>query len=101
MAQLSDETLEYLRDWLAWVERGAPQNVPYDRCQGLCANVCLYTAEPKTKRDIKDSLAGAFGMTYPFGVAEYRKRLRASTQHLDPKRLAWMRSVLEEAEGRV
>ena len=33
---LNEQDLAFLNDWLDWVERGAPEDQPYSRGDGLC-----------------------------------------------------------------
>lgn len=90
----------YLREWLDWVERGAPQNQPFSRSHGLCNNVCGSSAQDKThlEHQLGHALETSFpeDKDYPFGYCAYLVRGSAGTMHEDPKRLAWVREMLTE-----
>jgi len=82
----------FLADWLAdttrpwWKFWGRH----YSRSIGLCGN------NPRgTSHELDDLLYATFGTSaYPFKVANYYSRKRRRTQHLDPKRLAFVRACL-------
>lgn len=85
---LLPETRAFLRDWLDWVERGAPYAKPYMGFVGLCANSTYYDPNQEVMCD----LLRAFDAYYPFGESDYYRRQNASTMHECPKRLAWARA---------
>lgn len=88
----------YLREWLDWVERGAPPGQPFTRCFGLCNNVFNSGAQdsPYLKHQLLHALETSFpgNKDFPFGHREYHVRQTAGTMHEDPKRLAWVRKML-------
>lgn len=90
---LPPEVRAYLRDWLAWVHCGAPEGRPYSRAWGLCANAYEYPSPYDTFVAISRGLCGAFPIEVecPFGRDEYVAAFTARTQHLDPRRLEWVR----------
>lgn len=94
MTELLPETRAFLKDWLDWVDRGAPEGGPYYRTYGLCTNICHYNPIPF--EEISDNLSNIFSSRYPFGLANYSSRAREKTQHLDPARLEWVCNALEE-----
>ena len=90
---MSPELKSALKDWLDWVERGAPEGEPYSRRYGLCSNLDRFD-------DVSDELSEVFRLqdlddTIPFGC-DYDIRSLSRTQHECPKRLAWVRKQLEE-----
>lgn len=87
------ELLTFLKDWLAWVERGAPHHQLYCRAFGLCGN-SEKLATLIEKRLKEDGLC----RTYPFGKENYYRRYGRRTQHECPKRLAWVRKTIEELD---
>lgn len=90
---LPPEVRAYLRDWLAWVHCGAPDGRPYSRVWGLCSNTSEYPADPATLVIVNEGLCDAFPEedAYPFGRDAYTVAVNDRTQHLDPRRLEWVR----------
>lgn len=89
-----------LRDWLAWVEAGAPTNHKlFDRASGLCAALGNQTAARVAcyvnlrSRFVRDGLDTA----YPFGEKAFFQHFNGKTQHECPKRLAWVRKELQHS----
>lgn len=110
-----ETTLAYLRDWLDWVERGAPNWQPYPRDEGLCGSVCWYMIDDDTVyteeklhaidaaiRYTQSELAVMFaedGLArgHPFGRAAFWRAEQKDTMHLGRKRVAWVRNKLQLA----
>lgn len=77
---------QFLSDWLAWAEAGAPEHEVFVRFGGLCV------AAPD---DTRDELYDLFNDPYPFGGSkDYWERAEHCTQHENPARLAWVRQQL-------
>lgn len=98
-AQLETVTREFLADWLAWTERGAPNFKPYSRGAGLCASVFHFTTDKELADIIRYDLDVAFRAEfddncYPFGHKAFRKGSSSYAQHLDLNRLAWVKENL-------
>ena len=86
----------FLTDWLAWVERGAPDGEPYWRSHGLC--VCSLCG-PWGCDELSDEIGALFDVDSPFSSErEYDDRHKASTQHLNEARLSWVRRTILTAE---
>lgn len=85
---LLPETRAFLRDWLDWVERGAPQQNPYTRKEGLCDNSKRFDETRRVYADLEHALRQQF----PFGEDDYMARAVDLTQHECPKRLAFARA---------
>jgi hypothetical protein len=93
-----DITRAFLRDWLDWVERGAPDMKPYNRSVGLCGNSWKFDEVGVAAFDLSECLEGEFGTyTYPFGASNYDSDSYCNTQHLHKPRLAWVRAQLQES----
>lgn len=89
---LLPETRAFLREWMAWVERGAPHGDPFSRGSGLCP-----IAEKRADYITFFNLGIAFGEArYPFGRNDYWTRAQSQTAHECPKRLAWVRANMED-----
>lgn len=89
----------FLRDWLAWADRGAPNNAPYAVNYGLCRGVAIYCREhsPGHAPGALAALERMFRLdgldpTFPFGASPYFGGERRGTMHLDANRLNWVRS---------
>ena len=90
---MSPELRVYLQSYYTWATTGAPDWEPYWRWMGLCHNAPI-----GVRAELTDLLRAEFGQryAYPFGgESEYHRRGEAHSQHKNPKRLAWLRRVLE------
>lgn len=103
LRSLPVELYEFLTDYLAWIEAGAPDTNPhlFMRSVGLCSNArmwafarnqCWETLQSDLRTHLKrDNLVGDF----PFSnEADYFERATACTQHLLPARIQWVRSKI-------
>jgi hypothetical protein len=89
---------EFLREWLNWVERGAPDGLPYHRSGGLCS------ASKHHDHDLYFVLKEAFitdglNSAFPFGTRAYWKAKENRTMHRGRKRIAWVRNTLALLES--
>jgi len=96
---------QFLTDWLAWAEAGAPEHPVFRRKSGLCMLAQIFWEEQPNSElvdDLQDALEASFGEThYPFGGAhEFHIRMLDHTQHENPARLAWVRQQLGVEEGK-
>lgn len=93
---ISAELRAYLADWLAWVERGAPEGEPYSRRFGVCGALGSYPGQ-HLSREMDWVLRAQFGNRhlFPFcGPEESGREYSEATKHLNPRRLAWVRMML-------
>lgn len=82
----------YLADWLAWVERGAPDGEPYSRAEGLCGN-----ADGLDLAGVINRAVG--GLIFPFGgVFKFAAERESHSMHLNEARLSWVRRTILTAE---
>jgi hypothetical protein len=104
--QLSSDLIAYLKDWYRWATNGAPEGKPYCRSYGLCGNLQYFTIGMRFdkyqwctgKWNLRIELETLFNEEpYPFGKLNYRTARYFEIQHLDPKRLAWVKERLIEA----
>lgn len=87
---ISDELRAALQWWLEQAESKRP--MPRVKVCGLCSALTYY------KHELRAVLRRQFGQTdYPFGQSDYHSRQGNGTQHLCPKRLAWVRAMIAEA----
>ena len=87
---MSPELRAELNKWLAWVERGAPEEEPYFRSDSLCWALIGHEAELKEL-----FIAQGLSTAYPFGGEDrFDSDLETSTMHENPLRLDWVRNVL-------
>lgn len=94
---LRPETLDYLADWLEWVENTPEPGNRYSRKSGLCDNVVYWPKYHRHGERVGLDLHYAFdGENFPFGDDEYDIRSECHTQHEQPERLAWVRLQLTQ-----
>ena len=87
----------YLTDWLAWVERGAPDGEPYHTFDGLC--MAAYDFRDGPYRFASELQAALGGSPYPFGgKALFQRDMHGCSMHLNPARLTWVRQTIATAE---
>ena len=87
---MSPELANVLRDWLAWVDAGAPHGKPFDRDDGLCW-VVDFTLDDDRFGDELDLLFRRDDLDPfdPFG--SWNDGFQRCTMHLCGKRVAWVR----------
>ena len=85
---------EFYQAYAAWLDAGAPSLEPFNRSSGLCANIVIFTDEPRELlREMKSQFkAAGLDSGYPFGCeGVYYMQCRNATQHLNPERIEWVR----------
>lgn len=85
---------EFCIAYLAWVEAGAPDDTPFSRRHGLCANYNYFCRDPYDYGDYKawDEINDLVGGDYPFGGKDtFYEEVDKNTTHLNPARLAWVK----------
>lgn len=87
---MSPQLKQFLSDWLAWAEGGAPEGEPFNRAFGLCRSSRHYGVTEELTALFR---AQGLNDAIPFGP-DYWDRSWPGTQHLCPKRLAWVRKQL-------
>lgn len=98
---MTPELRKVLTDWLEWAEADAPECADFDPTFGLCTNI-LESRTFEVYCEFKDMLALDFGEnSYPFdnGEEEYCMVADDGEHHRNPKRLAWVRRVLEQSDA--
>lgn len=92
-----------------WVEQGAiTTHSTFDRAEGLCFNLTKWARQQGLPAvELVDTLKGEFVSTgldeeFPFDVTDYWGRSPtfvdarlAAAQHLNPKRMAWVKAQLK------
>ncbi|HEX8894418.1 MAG TPA: hypothetical protein VF783_13900 [Terriglobales bacterium] len=101
---MSDHLKAFLRDWIDWVDAGATDHPAFDRHRGLCTTLSRWMHQrgmpyPETS-DLRLELKWAFSVdgldtSYPFGEERYNEFRDRDEQHLDSRRIAWVRSKVE------
>ena len=101
---MSDDLIAFLKAWHEWATNGAPDEDPFERCDGLCDSVWnFYDRGDLRCAEVRAELLAMFGgamfgrPAYPFGEPDYHERYNNDNQHECPKRLAWVRERLIEA----
>lgn len=100
---------EFLQAWIDWVDAGAAECDSFTRYNGLCNNLTHWSisqrgAYDEAAGDAEECLLDLFkadGLdeTYPFGgQSAYDEDRSNGTHHLNPARLAWVRSKVAQKE---
>jgi hypothetical protein len=102
--------LQFLKAWLEWVEKGAPEKELFSRKTGLCGNLdqycrfrgisredawnCLRIFESMLRKDRLSSV-------YPFntGALEYNEECAGLRIHQNVARLLWVRNTIRKMEN--
>lgn len=89
-----------------WLDEGANGHPIFSRHAGLCSNVSWFGRHHglsyRTANDLEDELKMQFAdasmdSTYPFDdCTSYCSNCNDETQHLNPKRIAWVRNQVEK-----
>lgn len=94
----------FLADWLAWAtEEPVKDNRIFCRFAGLCRCLEMWTKQGGLPylpfyREMAILFRETLPLTskcYPFGEDNFDRRLLDDSQHRDPRRLEWVRAVLE------
>ena len=94
MGQQSPELTKFYRDYLDWVDRGAPWDAPFDPSCGLCTNCSNHYEESVYEEMVQQFIDAGLHKTWPFGERAYEYYSDKDTMHLDERRIAWVRSHL-------
>jgi hypothetical protein len=106
-AMLNAHLADFYKAYVAWLDAGAivmtyqPGNKAFTREYGLCANLSIWTENKNFSEQLCAALDTALEMQfildgldklYPFGDKQlYVRECEKRTQHLNPKRVAWVR----------
>lgn len=101
------KTLEgYYKAYADWLDNGATPYRPFSRGVGLCSNLRYYTGADnililtRLERQLADQFEDAgLSAAYPFGEEAFDLCLDQNNMHLDPNRIAWVKSHLEKGEN--
>lgn len=93
--------IAFLKAWLEWVERGAPQGCPFYQHVGLCGNLSQFDRSYLVRERFHGLLRYEFGPDdYPFGgPRHYTAMTHARTHHLNAQRIEWVRRMIERYEA--
>lgn len=102
---MTERLAKFLSAYLAWVDSGA-HTESFTRRKGLCSNfhhylfgVCQTMDEIEEEDDkLKDLfISDGLDSEFPFGGEElYFEEIEREIVHLNPERLAWVRSKVEQ-----
>lgn len=92
----SEELTAFYRAYAEWLDDGAPNGQPFFRSFGLCSALDEFLGRTKKKWQIKHEMlqqfeAAGLHANYPFGYAEYYRRMEKGTVYLQSKRVKWVR----------
>lgn len=98
---MSADLIAFLKAWYDWATSGAPDGEPFHRRHGLCPNATVFCPGEALvghlRKELTKNLVFGGRTETPFGHQDYWERYDNDTQHLCPKRLAWVRARLVEA----
>ena len=101
---MTKEMREFLTAWLDWAQSGGSEDHEYGNIfrpyTGLCAATHYWCVCKPLTEELGDMLeADGLDTDYPFDTRlSYEKAADDGTQHLNPARLAWVRSKLESKD---
>jgi hypothetical protein len=98
--EMSQLLREFLSAYLEWVDAGAVNGEPFSRRVGLCSN---FRGSAFCVSDIDEikrvCMADGLDEHYPFGGEDqYGVEQSGYTMHLNPARIAWVRSKVAQFE---
>lgn len=102
--KISKELYTFFKEWLEWAENGGKGHDTFVNSVGLCSNIDWYSNKELEflPHELKRLLAYLdLDVSYPFGEEDYTHRQRNGTQHLCPKRLAFVREQIALYESYV
>lgn len=96
---------DFYRDYLAWVDSGAPEHPVFDRNSGLCLQLDMYVSYVDIEvyaNDFESQLVEAglceafpFNGGYKYGdttaLKDYTNECRSHACHLNEARIQWVR----------
>lgn len=93
--------LEFLKDYQAWLDAGAPQNQPFSRRVGLCVNITTVDGFTPARSELRIALFKDFGdAVYPFNKSKsagYLREMEKQSMHLNKARNAWVKKMIHES----
>ena len=95
--KISKELYTFFKEWLEWAEGDGKDHEVFRSYAGLCSNLDWWCGNSSMAEELYDLLYQTFGLyAYPFGEDEYSDRRVSETQHLCPKRLAFVREQISK-----
>lgn len=94
---MSKTLKEFYSAYATWLDFGAPNFKPFSRAAGLCTNLFVFTKNRDAYAEMESQFNDAgLDSNYPFGGEEdYMDRSAARQQHLNPKRIEWVKEHAE------
>lgn len=96
MVEVDPNIKQFLKEYLHWTYRGAPDNIDFNRSFGLCSNFCRWCdnrgiiEEENKLEQLFAAWIGDSDTTTPFGGSRlYLMENESETMHLNSERLAF------------
>ena len=97
----------FYQDYQAWLDEGAPQDAPFRRYSGLCANMYEVFLSNDCSlfgvyRELKQFREAGLDDTLPFNendFGSYLAEMGEETCHLNPARVNWVKQRIADMEG--
>lgn len=103
---LSKDLRQFLTEWYEWATTEPVEDkFPMVREAGLCSGLWKWCGKNglgnQDHRALSRQMQSLFGkdnldLHYPFGENNFNYRLYTRSQHKDPARLAWVKSILNQ-----
>lgn len=96
----SEGLTAFYQTYAKWLDDEAPNNQPFCRSFGLCSAIDIFITDLWKQSQIKREMfqqfeAAGLHANYPFGSAEYYRRMKEGTVYLQPARVKWVREHLK------
>lgn len=93
--------LNFLKQYQAWLDAGAPQGEPFSRKTGLCINILLLPDYALVRSELRTALFTDFQDTvYPFNNGRssgFIKEMQNGSAHRNKARNAWVKKMINES----
>lgn len=100
----SNELTKFYQAYSDWLDAGAPHRQPFWRNFGLCSSINDVKNLNVSAHVLMDEMSTQFifaglNRVHPFGQRIYMEEKAANEMHLNPRRIAWVKSQLNQGEN--
>lgn len=101
----SKQLTQFYQAYSDWLDIGAPDKKPFWRMFGLCANLSdmqfrfdIYDSVDREMQSQFAELGKTYGIPFNEDRVDYYKEKERAECYLNPKRIAWVKSHLNQGE---